>query len=283
MPRPPLIRAVPILALAILDTHAQNYLPLDFSQNVQATNAIYPNNSTLGPDYFSGLVFDFLNVTTQDGQSIDARVSVLGSAGAYEFVGWIPDYNEDAGQPENDLGVYLRHTHDFSEPTGGIAWTITFYQGGGAFTDTAVLSNLAFLIYDHDGEPGQSESIRLYESDGLAGYRIADGSGIHSHDEDGTWRFDAGGENLSETNADGSFIAYYQNTSSIRFDMFGTTMPTNPVGNNGMFAGFDGDLSLIGGDTANYGALVTIPEPSSSALVAASLAMTLLRRTRPRR
>lgn len=280
MLRHSLTRVALAIALPPLGANAQNFAPLDFSQNVQATNAFYPNNSTLGPEYYSGMVFDFINVTTQGGLAIDARVTILGSAGSYEFVGWLPGYNSDVGQPTGDLGVYYRHTNDFTEPTGGISYTISFYQGGGLFDTAATLSDVGFLIYDHDGEPGQSESIRTYESDGLVGYQIGDGSGIHAHDESGTWRFDAGGLNQPETTADGGFIVYYQNTSSIRFDMFATTYPSNPTGNNGVFAAFDGDLSLLNGDPSSYGPYVAIPEPHGAALAVLSAASLLARRRR---
>jgi hypothetical protein len=271
---------IQILLLAPLTASAQNILPLDFSQNVQDTDAIYPNNSTLGPEYYSGHTFDFVNVTTANGHSIDARVTILGTAGGYEFVGWLPDYNSDAGEPQGDLGVYYKHDGDFSAPLGGIAYTLSFYEGGGAFTNAAVLSDFRLLIYDHDGEPGQSESIRTYEADGFAGFQIRDGSGIHSHHEGDTWRFDAGGQGLSETGPEGSFIAYYQNTSSIRFDMFSTTSPSNPAGNSGIFAAFDGNLSLTGGLTTNFAAFVPVPEPSSASLTAAAISLSLLRRCR---
>lgn len=280
MLRHPLTRVALAVALLPLGANAQTFAPLDFSQNVQATNAIYPNNSTLGPEYYSGLVFDFLNVTTQDGQSIDARVTVLGSEGSYEFVGWLPGYNSTAGQPCGDLGVYYRHTNDFTEPTGGIAYTISFYQGGGAFETAATLTDVGFLIYDHDGESGQTESIRVYESDGFSGYQIGDGSGISTLDEGGTWRFDAGNANQPETTADGGFIAYYHNTSSIRFDLFATTYPSNPTGNNGIFAAFDGDLSLLGGDPSNYGSYVAVPEPHAAALMVLAGAVLIGRRRR---
>ena len=259
---------------------AQNYLPLDFSQNVQATNAIYPNNSTLGPEYYSGFTFDFRNVTTSNGQSVDARVTVLGTAGNYNFVGWIPDYNSAGGQPEGDLGVYYRHDGSFAHPTGGMAYVLTFYEGGGVFENETVLTDFRILIYDHDGEPGQSESIRTYVNDGFTGYQIHDGSGIHTHNEGATYRFDAGGANQPETGPEGGFIAYYHNTSSIRFDMFATTHPSNPAANNGVFAAFDGDLSLTNGGTGNFGTFVPIPEPSTLFLAATALSLAVLRRTR---
>ncbi len=263
-----------LLAPAIAS--AQNFLPLDFSQNVQQNNAIYPNNSTLGPEYYSGTSLDFLNVTTSDGTAIDARVTVLGTSGSYEFVGWIPGYGTSA----NDLGFYYRHTGDFSEPVGGVSYGITFYEGGGTFTTKATLSNFRLLIYDHDGEPGQSESIRTHVSDGFTGYQIYDGSGIHTHHEDGSVRFDARGENHPETGPDGSFIAYYQNTSSVRFDLFATTDPSNPAGNNGIFAGFAGSLDLTNGQTDGFGAFVPVPEPTIFPLASLSVLLMLIRRNR---
>jgi hypothetical protein len=291
MPCPPPRCSIFLCLLAPSIATAQNFLPLDFSRNVQPTNGIYPNNSTLGPHYNSNTTFDFTNVTTRDGQAIDARVTILGTSGNYEFVGWIPDYNNAGGQPEGDLGVYYRHNRIFDQfdgsmspggySTGGISYSISFFVGGGLFTDAAVLSDVGFLIYDHDGEPGQSESIRTYESDGFTGYRIHDGSGIHTHDEDGTWRFDAAGGNLSETGPQGGFIAYYQNTSSIRFDLFATTSSDNPSGNNGVFTAFDGDLSLTAGGTDNFGAFVPVPEPSACCLLASALLLALTRRKRP--
>ncbi len=291
MTRPPLATAVLIACLHGFPAVAQNILPLDFSQNVQAVNAINPNNSTLGPEYYSGPTFDFRNVTTQNGQAIDARVSVIGTAGNYNFVGWIPDYNSAAGEPDGDLGVYYRHDGWFDPPdplnpdaerfsTGGMAYTISFFVGDGTFTTSTVLSEVGFLIYDFDGEPGQSELIRTYMSDGFAGYRIRDGSGITSLFEGSSQLFEAPGVNLSETGPEGSFIAYYQNTSQIRFDMFSTTSTNNPAGNNGVFAAFDGDLSLIGGNTAGYGPYVAVPEPAAPLLAGTALAGLLLRRSR---
>jgi hypothetical protein len=292
-PRNALVTAALMACGALSSARAQNLLPLDFSQNVQAVNAIYPNNSTLGPEYYNGLSFDFRNVTTQGGQAVDARVSVIGTEGNYNFVGWIPDYNSDAGQPDGDLGVYYRHNGWFPpvDPqnpdaerfsTGGMAFTISFFVGDGTFTTSTVLSEVGFLIYDFDGEPGQSELIRTYLSDGFAGYQIRNGSGIDTHFQGDSQLFEAPGTNLSETGPEGSFIAYYQNTSQIRFDLFSTTSTNNPPGNNGIFASFDGDLGIVGGNLSGYGAFVAIPEPGTPLLAGTALAGLLLRRSRTR-
>jgi hypothetical protein len=284
-----------VLALCLLTTYtvfAQSIHPLDFSQSVQGTNDIYPNNSTLGPEFYNGFTYDFLNVTTQGGQSIDARVNVIGTQGNYNFVGWIPDYNSDSPQPNGDLGVYYRHNGWFDPPDpqnplaerfsfGGVAFTISFFEGGGSFTNSAVLSEVGFLIYDFDGETYQSENIRMHESDGFAGYQIYNDSGIQTSYADGDWTFSAPGVNLPETGPEGSLIAYYQNTSSIRFDLFATTSTNNPFQNNGIFAAFDGDLSLVGPGTPGYGAFVPVPEPSTPLLAALAASLLLSRRGRP--
>jgi hypothetical protein len=288
---PPTLGWFSLILLCLASANAQNLLHLDFSQSVQGTNDIYPNNSTLGPEFYNQSVYDFLNVTNQAGQTIDARVSVIGTQGNYNFVGWIPDYNSASGQPDGDLGVYYRHNgwFDPEDPqnplaerfsSGGMAYTITFFVGGGTFTNTAVLSEIGFLIYDFDGEQYQTENIRVHESDGFAGYQIYGGSGIQTSYGNGDWTFSAPGVNMSETGPEGSFIAYYQNTSSIRFDMFSTTSTNNPMGNNGIFAAFDGDLSLVGAGTPGYGAFVPVPEPSTPMLITFAVSLVLLNRRR---
>lgn len=280
-----------LIIFATASAVAQNITLLDFTKNVQSTDSIYPNNSTLGPEYFSGLSFDFKEVATiEGGATIDARVTVVSTAGNYNFVGWIPDYNSAVGEPDGDLGVYYRH-NGFFDPedplnpgaerfsSGGISYTISFFEGGGTFTTAAVMSRIGFLIYDFDGEAYQSEGIRTYESDGFSGYQTYTGSGITASDESGIWTFNSPGGNLSETGPEGSFIAYFDNTSTIRFDMFSTTSTNNPTGNNGVFAAFDGDLSLTNG-TTGFEPLVNVPEPSSALLMAAAASVALFRRNR---
>lgn len=267
-------------ALAMQSAGAQELSLLDFSHHVQATDGLYPNNSTLGPEYNSGSVFDFLNVTSLGGRSIDARVSLLGTAGSYEFVGWLPHYNTDHGQPGDDLGVYYRSAYDVTEPLGGIGWTITFYEGGGAFECEATLDEVSFLLYDIDGEPGQSESIRVYSADGLNGYQIQNGSEISATDCGDTWIFDAGGTNLSESGPEGSLLLHYHDTSSVRFDMFSTTSGDHPWNKSGIFTGIDGNLGLAGTSAASYGAFQSIPEPTYFSLAIATCAIAGFRRRR---
>ena len=259
---------------------AQNFVDLDFTHNVQPNNAIYPNQSTLGPDYFNGTVLDFVNVAFVNGMAVDARVSINLVSPGYEFVGYIPDYNQAPAGPEGDLGVYYRFNGDNANPTGGISYTISFYESGSNFTTARTLTDFRFLIYDLDGEPGQSESIHTHVADGFTGYQIRNGSGIQTQAESDSLTFHSRGIGHPEDNADGGLIAYYQNTSQVTFDMFSTSAPGLPFANYGIFAAYDGDLSLNGGTTSGFGSFVAVPEPTTPLLiaVAASLTMTCRRR-----
>lgn len=282
---------IPSLAVLLhCGAFAQTYVDLDFSNHVQPTNRQNPNGSTLGPDYFDGLVFDFTGAGMLGASSVDVRATMIGltdgessdfrPTSTYQFTGWLPDYN--AVDASNDLGVYYLHDGNGAQPTGGIAWTLSFYEGGSNFTTPLTLPGVRFLVYDHDGEPFQSESIRAFGSDGLTGYQLHDNSGIHVHDESGNLRFDSRGQGHPETTADGGMILYYQNTSSVRFDLFATTLPGLPGPNNGIFAAWDGDLSLTDGSTDNFGSFVAVPEPGTPVLVGAAVAGLMLRRTRTR-
>jgi hypothetical protein len=281
-------RSAFFLVALISGAAAQSYVDLNFSNNVQPAWAMYPNNSTLGPNYAPETYLDFAGAGTYNGSSVDVRVSVIGltdgetsnfrSTSTYQWVGWIPDYNGSAGN--NDLGVYYRHDGNYAQETGGIAWTLSFFEGGTDFSVPMTLPGVRFLIYDHDGEPYQSESIRAFGGDGLAGYRLHDNSGIHVHDEDGNFRFDSRGEGHPETTPDGGMILYYHDVSSVRFDWFSTSQSGLAPGNNGIFGALDGDLGLTGGSTTGFGEFIPVPEPSASLLMAAAILGLALRRRR---
>lgn len=281
-------RCVLAAALFSAEASAQSYVDLNFSNNVQPALEMYPNNSTLGPYYTSIPTLDFTNAGSYNGTSIDVRVSMIGltdgessdirDSSTYQWVGWLPDYN--ATGASDDLGVYYRHDGNYAQTTGGIAWTMSFYEGGSNFSTPMTLPGVHFLIYDHDGEPFQSEAVRAFESDGLAGYRLSNTSGIGVQDEDGSWRFDAAGANQSETGPGGGMILYYQNVDSIRFDLFSTTLPGLPGQNSGVFGAWDGNLGVNGGGVNGFGDFVPVPEPSTAALTVAAMAGFVLRRRR---
>lgn len=258
---------------------AQSVVDLDFTNNVQPTNAQYPNNSTLGPDYYNGSVFDFTNVGTTGSTGIDARMSLVSTSGNYELVGWIPDYNQDPGQPEGDLGVYGRSTVLNGDFSGNLVWRMDFFESGSNFSTPITLPAFRFLIYDHDGEAQQRESVRVFLDDGFTGYQIRNGSGIAVVDEGASWLFPSRGSNHPETNDEGGMILYFENTNHVVFQWEIQNLDGLPPQNSGFFKGLDGDLGLTGGGTANFSSFTAVPEPAT-ATVALLSALLCLRRHR---
>lgn len=284
-----LLPAVACALLAAPLLHAQNFTPLDFSHNIQATNGIYPNNSIIGPNFYSGHIFDFADVATVDGRTIDARVTLLNISDGYQFDGWVPAFNgpgnSNYGYPDNgidpgdDFGVYYKSTPGLTQPTAGtLSLSISFYEGGGTFNIATSLEELSLLLYDHDGEPGQSEAVRAYVSDGLAGYQLHNASGITATNEGATVRFDASGTNKPELTAQGGFILNYHNVSTIRLDLLANTLPSNPSTNNGIFLAIDGNLGLV--NPSDFGIYQAVPEPSASLLAAVLAGLIAFRRKR---
>lgn len=252
---------------------AQSYYDLDFSNHVQATNATY---SGLGA-YYTGDTFDFLNVAPTSGQSIDLRASVSNVSSNTSWLGAFPDYSSNTGQPDGDLG-YLYQAN--SAGVGGITYNLSFYQGGGTFTENFVVPDFRLMIYDVDGESTQSESVRVNVSQGFYGYRLPSVGGITVTDEgNGNYLFTGPGVNRSETDPSAAFILYFRNTSQITLNMLSTTTESSPLP-NGVFSAIDGDLSMLAGDLSSFGDIVTVPEPASASLALLGAAGFLVRRRR---
>lgn len=255
-----------------IQAHGQSYQDLVFNQPVQATNA---NHSTLG-DYYTGTTFDFLDVIPSMAGSVDMRVTVTGiTTPRYSFNGSLPDYSEAAGQPGGDLGFLYSYTGgaggtgNYGE--GGVTYELSFFSGGGTFTDPYAIPDFRLMIYDIDGEPSQSESVMAFTEDGLVSYQLFNSSALGvSVDENGGHRFDGPQSLLAENNPSGAVILNYSNASSVRLQMIANTNNLSP-NNNGVFGGIDGDLSLIG--STNFGSpVMAIPEPSVAALLLGALA-----------
>ena len=140
-----------------------------------------------------------------------------------------------------------------------------------AFADDTTFS-ISGVVTTPSGKPAKAVSVRL---DSWTGFLRA-----ISTASDGSYRFDSRGWGHPETTANGGMILYYHNTSSIRFDMFGTTYPGIPPQNLGIFAAWDGNLGVNGGGTTGFGGMVVVPEPGVPVLLGAAAAGLLLRRGR---
>ena len=148
---------------------APDFIDLSFANNVEPTNGQAILN--LGPS-FSGTVMRFTNVAPGLVPQVDLRISVTGVSPGYVFNNSIPDYRSNSvGEPNGDLGYVYSHNGGASA-TGGITYTLEFFEGGGTFTTPMSLPQFRMLMYDVDGESIQSESVRVFASDGFFGFQV---------------------------------------------------------------------------------------------------------------
>ena len=253
--------------LLTLNIHGAN--PLIFDDPVQSTNGNY---SGLGA-YYTGTTMDFLNVGTVNGSAIDMRVTVASPVGPYSYIGLMP--NVTMGTTiAGDLGFLHQAT---SAGTGGVDYTLTFYQGGGIFSQTVVVPQLHWIINDVDGETHQTETVTAFNADGLQSYQVGNASNhVTAAMSASSVLFTGPGSNTDENDPTGAFVLTYANTSAVTLSFRSTTGGfTFP---NAVYTGLDGDLSS-NPTLTGFGTPVVVPEPSGAVLIAI-VGMPLLRRRR---
>ena len=215
---------------------------LDFSNHVEVTNG---SSSWAGPTY-DGASMHFLNVGTHDGKIIDAKVSssVFGDA---TFLFHAPNYKVGATQPSGDIG-FLYQTN--SAGSAGLIYTFEFYDGtdglSGTFSVPYTLPEFDMIGYDIDGEPSQSEQVRVFKSEGFFSYQLGSASASLTAEgsADGTSvLFTGPGTNYSETDTSGAVKFTYKNTSIVTLQFETVTTSTGP---NPIFSAFDGNWELSG-------------------------------------
>ncbi len=299
-----------IAAATILAPAASLAVPLKFDTTVTATDVADMRNF-YGPAVTNALTVDFLNVATDRGVTIDARVSARVDAANTHFAtvnddgktgadrrGFVPDYYAANGatEPNDDLGILYE---TLALGYAGLDLTITFYDGtgaaSGAFASEYSVDELDLLIYDVDGETQgwngagstQSEFFRAFRSDGLASYRLGiSPQALTATDEGDSILFSDPGTNFSETDSSGGAVLTFRDTSSLTL-AFGSVSSAGAAVNR-VFSAIDGNLSLF--DPGTYQAPVSlspsaVPLPAAAPLLAAGLAGlgALARRRRRRR
>lgn len=243
---------------------AAQTVSLDFSNPVGSPTG---SNGLGGMSYYRTSSLDFLNVATSGATSLDLRVTASAwggfTFGSASNSGYYADYSSNTGEPDGDLGVYHTAT---TTGTGGVHYDFEFYLGGTSFSTPYTVGLLELLIYDVDGESSQSEMLRAYTSEGLVSYRTgSNASSVTPSIFTGGVLFTGPGHNTSETDSSGAFILTYENTSRFRLDFESQTTGSVP---NAVFAGIDGDLSMLNGNLSGFGPVVSAPEPSGALLVA---------------
>ncbi|MEZ9701435.1 LruC domain-containing protein [Vibrio sp. 10N.261.46.E12] len=232
-----------LTAAVSVPTYATS-VDLDFSNHIESTNG----SSGWAGSTYDGAVMHFLNVGTHDGKIIDAKVSssVFGDA---TFVFHAPNYKEGSTQPSGDIG-FLYQTN--SAGSAGLIYTFEFYDGtdslSGTFSEPYTLPEFDMIGYDIDGEPVQSEQVRVFKSEGFYSYQLGGASASLTAEEsaDGTSvLFTGPGTNYSETDTSGAVKFTYKNTSIVTLQ-FETVTSSSSSFPNPIFSAFDGNWDLTG-------------------------------------
>ncbi|MEO9517297.1 MAG: hypothetical protein ABJH45_06490 [Paracoccaceae bacterium] len=229
----------------------------------------------------------FRDVATDNGQTVDARVTAtligdthfadINDPNAQNYFGdsgFIPDYRNRSGGPQDDLG-FLYYGNGINDAENGLDMMFEFFDGtgdlAGTFLDPLTLSSLEIAIYDVDGEASQSEYFTAQRGDGLVSYATGSSSQALVATEQGdSIRFDGPGTNYAEDDATGAAVLYYELTDKLQLS-FGSVQTSGPE-QNAVFSAIDGDLSLFG--TNNFGDPVSVnpvPLPAGGLLLLSGL------------
>ena len=231
---------------------------LEFGTPVEGTNSNAQSN--LGPSS-TLTTLTFLDVAPTSGTNIDMRVSVINvTSPAYFYSESIPNYSTaSTAEPNNDLGyIYVWDAGTGSTQPGGITYKLEFFDGGGTFTTPFVIPEARFLIFDVDGEATQTESVRTFTNQGFVGYQTPNTDTVALTEENGgeSFLFTGPGVNVAESDNSGAFILYFENTSTVIFQMESIT--TSGTADNGVFSAIDGDLSFLAGDFSDFFDFVSV-------------------------
>ena len=248
---------------------------LTFNSVDTAKNTVISSPLGFGSVVTNGTVY-YKDVVT----GVDARITATVSGTNYLFTDHEVNYTA-AGNSNGDTAFDYQIAAN-KTGAGTMTYKIDLFSTTGGvhnYSTAYTASELRFLVYDVDGEPKQSEDLRIAAGGGFVGYQKGLGTNAltPSVAVDGSYLFSGHNVNISETDPSSSVILYYQNTNSVTFKFeANTTTAQNTI--NYVFSAIDADLSIIGqqntafSDTAtietkNYGAFVStsnstaVPEP----------------------
>jgi hypothetical protein len=274
-----LVTCVSLLALASVTNAIQSEkaaaVNLGFNSVDTTRNTVITSPLGFG-DVVTNRIVYYKDVAT----GVDARITATVTGNNYSFTDHEVNYTA-AGNSNGDTGFDYQIASNRTG-AGTMTYTIDLFSTTGGvhnYSTAYTASELRFLVYDVDGEPIQSEDLRIAAGGGFVGYQQGLGTNAltPSVAVDGSYLFSGHNVNVSETDPSSSVILYYQNTNSVTFK-FEANTTTAQTGANYVFSAIDADLSIIGqqntafSDTAtiqtkNYGAFVStssstaVPEP----------------------
>ncbi|MGF1501779.1 MAG: hypothetical protein ACFBSD_08165 [Paracoccaceae bacterium] len=137
-------------------------VPLTFANPQQTATG---TSDPLDSDVIEELVVTFTGVATDQGRTVDARITATvkddtdfasqGGTGVSGDPGFIANYNSDAGEPNGDLG-FLFFGNGIDPTEDGITLLFEFFDGtgiaSGTFTNPLSIPQIEFAVYDVDGD-----------------------------------------------------------------------------------------------------------------------------------
>lgn len=232
-----------VLASASSQLYATS-VDLDFSNHLETTNL----STYFGPSY-DGPVIHFLNVGTHNGKIIDAKVSSQ-TFGDVTFLYHTPNYKSlGTSEPNGDIGFLYQAN---SPGAAGLIYTFEFYDGtdglSGTFSVPYSVPEFDMIGYDIDGEPVQSEQVRVFKNEGFYSYQTSSGAASLTAEESAdnlSVLFSGPGVNYSETDTSGAVKFTFKNTSIVTLQFETVTASNSPLPNP-IFSAFDGNWDLSG-------------------------------------
>ncbi|WP_420863131.1 hypothetical protein [Algirhabdus cladophorae] len=229
----------------------------------------------------------FKDVATENGQTVDAKITTTikgdtnfadqtnpAAQNYFGDAGYIPNYRNSPGGPQDDLG-FLYYGNGIDNAEDGITMHFEFFEGtgqmSGTFLTPLLLQSIELAVYDVDGEASQSEYFTAQKSDGLVSYATGTSpQALQVTDQGNSLLFNGPGTNFGEADATGAAILYYELTDALSLD-FGSIQTSGPS-QNAVFSAIDGDLSMFA--NAPFGdpvAVTPVPLPASAFLFFSSL------------
>ena len=139
-------------------------LNLSFANPVEANNTTDPFIGNF-PAY-NGKVINFTNVATDArGVNINARITANVFGSGYSFVDHIPKFNAQGSATSATETAFVYKVDSTSIGKGGLTYKIDFFNS--ATNAAYTLSDVRLNVYDVDGDPSQSEGIRVAKGTGL--------------------------------------------------------------------------------------------------------------------
>jgi hypothetical protein len=203
----------------------------------------------------------YQNVAT----GVDAKITAAVFGTNYSFVDHEITYTS-SGNPAGDIAFDYQAN---AAGSGGMTYQIDFYKsisGVHDYLTSATPFDFSLLVYDIDGQAGQTEALRVFKGSGTSGldsYQIGNSgtASLTAQDQGTSYLFSGRGANVAETSVNGDVRIGFTQSSSATLQFEATTLASSSFPDY-VFSGINGDGSqLVTGTFATKVTATKLPEP----------------------